>query len=116
MDIIQDNPTTQASSVEVLPQLLKWLKRDAHFLMENEVDTVCELLQQRSDFGKEKYGTCLHTFNGRDCELDAQQEIIDCLQYVCQLRMEDKSLSTETMTLLQTLFMFTTKMVEDSTS
>lgn len=116
MDIVQDNPTKQPSSVEVLPQLLQRLKRDTHFLTEKDLNLVCERLQERSDFGKEKYGSRLHTFNGRDCELDAQQEIIDCIQYISQLKLEDNSLSEETITLWKTLSMLMNEMIEDSTS
>lgn len=116
MDIIQDNPVDTIFSVDVLPEILRWLEleleRDTCFLSEEDMKMVGERLQQRSDFGKEKYGSFLRTFNGRDCEIDAQQEIIDCIQYMFQLRLENRSLSTETIKMLQTLFRLTNEMVE----
>jgi len=116
MDIVQDNPVDTIFSIDVLPEILTWLKHDSDsdrcFLSEEDRKMIDLRLQQRSDFGKEKYGSFLRTFNGRDCEIDAQQEIIDCIQYLFQMRLENRSLSTETIKMLQTLFRLTNEMVE----
>ena len=45
--------------------------------------------------GREKYGTNLTTFNGRDAGNDAMQELADAVAYVMQLRMENRWLKSE---------------------
>ena len=41
--------------------------------------------------GLAKYGTELHTFNGRDAMRDFEEEVVDALQYGIQAIMEDPS-------------------------
>lgn len=45
-------------------------------------------IQERSDAGKERYGTYLETHNGRDALWDAYQEAIDLVMYLRQCLME----------------------------
>lgn len=49
-------------------------------------------IRARSDFGKEKYGTVLRAHNGRDAVNDLEQELLDALQYLKQVRLENKKL------------------------
>jgi hypothetical protein len=48
------------------------------------------LLLARREQGRERYGTELESFNGRDPLVDALQEAIDCLVYVAQACLEDE--------------------------
>ena len=58
----------------------------------NENPFVWELvmadMRSRDDFGKEKYGTRLQGFNGRDALKDAYQEILDAAVYLRQMLYE----------------------------
>jgi hypothetical protein len=45
-------------------------------------------IQARVDAGERKYGTKLMTHNGRDALMDAYQEAIDLVMYLCQAIME----------------------------
>lgn len=38
----------------------------------------------REELGIKKYGTPVQAFNGRDCLIDAYQEMLDCLVYLRQ--------------------------------
>jgi hypothetical protein len=49
-----------------------------------------QLTEERSNFGKEKYGTVLRTNNGRDSLEDCRQEIGDLLLYATQAALEGK--------------------------
>jgi hypothetical protein len=49
-------------------------------------------MESRDEFGKKKYGTALHPFNGRDALIDAYQEALDLCVYLRQAIYErDKS-------------------------
>lgn len=41
-------------------------------------------MQERDKTGREKYGTPLQTFNGRDALIDAYQEALDLVVYLRQ--------------------------------
>lgn len=43
---------------------------------------ILELMAERDKFGREKYGTPLQAFNGRDMLSDALQELLDALVYL----------------------------------
>lgn len=79
----QPMPSKNSFSQPVYPQLIKYLKQ-------YQLDDVriVEELRQRRELGIEKYGTELHTFNGRDCLRDCKEELLDLAQYVCQLYLE----------------------------
>ena len=94
MDVIQAQPIEESKSEEVTPKLIEWLTK-SNVIGEN-TEIICNIIQERNDFGVRKYGTPLKTFNGRDCELDAQQELADCLQYFYPLRLEGNKLLTNT--------------------
>ncbi len=42
----------------------------------------------RAEMGRQKYGTCLRTHNGRDALVDAYQEALDLVMYLKQCIME----------------------------
>lgn len=46
------------------------------------------LIDERTEYGEQTYGEPLHTFNGRNAELDAMQESIDLNQFLMQMVME----------------------------
>lgn len=54
-----------------------------------------DMLRERIAFGEEKYGTSLHTFNGRDAFVDWLQEQLDGVQYLTQANLEDRRLTRE---------------------
>lgn len=45
-------------------------------------------LEDRAEFGKDKYGTYLRTDDGRDTFTDAYQEALDLVMYLKKLQME----------------------------
>jgi hypothetical protein len=49
---------------------------------------VLEDIRARVSAGEKKYGTRLMTHNGRDALMDAYQEAIDLVMYLCQVIME----------------------------
>tara|TARA_R110002110_G_scaffold198832_3_gene409429 strand:- start:8478 stop:8768 length:291 start_codon:yes stop_codon:yes gene_type:complete len=51
------------------------------------------LLLERIEFGKKKYGTALHTHNGRDPWIDWLQEQLDGVQYAAQMLKEETWIS-----------------------
>ena len=48
-------------------------------------DMVIADIQARKEVGKERYGTYLQPFNGRDSMMDLYQELLDACQYIRQL-------------------------------
>jgi hypothetical protein len=45
-------------------------------------------LKRRDEIGTIKYGTTLQSNNGRDCLMDAYQEVLDLAMYLRQVIME----------------------------
>ncbi len=74
----QPEPVATGQSAPVLPALLSAVGDAA----------VREALEARARLGLERYGTALHSHNGRDAEEDALQEALDGLMYVQQAMME----------------------------
>lgn len=54
-------------------------------------DQVATDLCQRAMIGKERYGTFLQPFNGRDALLDAYEEALDLATYLMQVVVESKA-------------------------
>ena len=54
-------------------------------------ELVVEDMQARDQVGRQRYGTPLQTFNGRDALVDAYQEALDLAVYLRQQIEEDKS-------------------------
>jgi len=55
-------------------------------------DLIIEDIKKRNEFGKQKYGTYLQAFNGRDSTLDALEEVMDLLVYLKQYTEERKAM------------------------
>lgn len=104
MDKVQDTPTRTDLSKPILPDLLKWINESNFTFKEEEIEILSSSLKKRSDFGLQKYGTFLCTHNGRNSELDLQQELIDGLQYLFQMNMEGKKLNDKTITIFKANF------------
>jgi hypothetical protein len=59
------------------------------------VPDLVALLEERRAFGARKYGTELHTHNGRDAYLDALQGLLDLFVYLHQAQLEGAQLREE---------------------
>jgi hypothetical protein len=59
--------------------------------MESYGDKVTTDLCQRSLIGRERYGTFLQPFNGRDALLDSYEEALDLATYLMQVVVETKA-------------------------
>lgn len=83
--IEQPLPAQTPKSQPVLPPLLAVVKAGL-------TGEVCEWVKgelvARTEVGAERYGQGLHTHNGRDARVDAEQEAFDLLQYLQQAIME----------------------------
>lgn len=99
MNKVQILPKKTQDSKDVLPELISWIRKQDD--LGEDKKTVEKKIKERSNFGLNKYGMTLHTFNGRDADIDAQQELADCLQYLYQLRIERQQLSRDTFSLAQ---------------
>lgn len=88
----QSAPTKSDMSVPVYPRIREILESAPHPRANGFFHTV--LLRQRAK-GLAKYGTELHTHNGRSTLRDFEEEIVDALQYGIQAMMEDPTLVTE---------------------
>lgn len=62
-----------------------------HAGIEEVTSLVIADLQERSNVGAAKYGTILHTFNGRSAKLDLYQELSDALKYLKQELLEEEA-------------------------
>ena len=69
--------------VKVFPVIEKYLTQ------KGQASLVAKI-EERRNFGIKKYGTELHTLNNRDAKKDAEEEILDCFQYVTQIGLEKK--------------------------
>jgi len=58
-------------------------------------ELVIEDLKQRSETGRQKYGTYLQTHNGRNALADLYQELLDAVQYAKQHLLEADSLHSQ---------------------
>jgi len=52
------------------------------------LNSVLEDIKARAEMGRDKYGTYLRTYNGRDALWDSYQEAIDLVMYLRQALME----------------------------
>lgn len=103
--LTQPTPTKEERSVLVYPEVIKWLNTQKHSSQE-DINFVKDFITSRHRFGKEKYGTGLMSFNGRDCVLDVKEELGDCLQYLHQLKLENKTVTPEIKILLNQIVTF----------
>lgn len=91
---------TDRSSL-VFPALRSWLEECKSLSGSDEENFVINFIRARHRFGKNKYGTGLTTYNGRDAEIDAIQELGDCIFYLYQMKLENKTISADVRTLLE---------------
>jgi len=99
----QEKPTSSEISEPVQPALEKWIIGKTMEFTDEELASISETIQERTKLGIEKYGTSLYSHNGRDSQLDLQQELADTLQYFFQMKMEKKKIDTLTTTLLKAI-------------
>lgn len=59
---------------------------------QNVGEAVIRDMEARIALGKERYGTALQTFNGRDALIDAYEEVLDLAMYLKQRLMELETL------------------------
>ena len=95
----QPPPKASEHSQSVTVQLLRDLRKRG---LGADNPIVQDFLMRRES-GKEKYGTELETFNGRDSEVDAYQELSDAVIYYAQFRMERARCGDEDFT-IETLY------------
>lgn len=77
--VVQQLPTEQEGSEDVLESLKHVLTADVY-----------EQLEQRVALGVKKYGSRLKTLNGRDVRMDCRQELLDGIMYAQQGLLEGK--------------------------
>ena len=97
----QPNPSPCLASIPVWPTVMAAL--ESRPILRGAGRFLGVLVAQRAK-GLAKYGTELHTFNGRDAMRDFEEEIADALQYGIQAIMENPARATgvlEAVTFLQ---------------
>ena len=62
---------------------------------ESVTDRLIERLLERQKKGIATYGRSLETFNGRDAIRDLEEELLDGLQYLTQVRLEREALEAK---------------------
>lgn len=89
----QPLPTQAPLSEPVLPVVTR--KVIAHGIAldykESLLRDICADIKERTDLGVQRYGTPLHTFNGRVAARDLYEELVDATQYAVQQYMEESS-------------------------
>jgi hypothetical protein len=73
-----DEPLPKPGQVDVIPKAQEWFLHVSH-------------LQEQK--GRQKYGTTLQTFNGRDATVDAMQDLVDVAHYLTQEQIEKHELA-----------------------
>lgn len=63
----------------------------ANYLLGEQLDELCQIMRERDEIGRAKYGVSLHAHNGRDPFMDALQEALDLTVYLRQAVEEDRS-------------------------
>jgi hypothetical protein len=91
-------PPPIKDTTPVFPELLRNLEEFCHRrkLRSREVLPLLEeLVMQRVEFGRQKYGTVLGIFNGRDAIMDAWEEAVDLCFYLAQAWKEGNDVAEE---------------------
>lgn len=83
-------PLPKNKGIYVTKSLIEWIKNN-NFDQKISKDTI-QLLQERDNFGFEKYGQHLRSDDGRNTIEDARQEIGDLLQYVYKAKLNNENL------------------------
>ena len=89
----QSTPTKSDQSVPVYPLLRRVFNAEPE--MEPLSGHFFGILIRQREKGLSKYGTELHTHNGRSAIQDFEEEIVDALQYGIQAIMEDPHRTAE---------------------
>lgn len=85
-DKVQARPIVTGKSQDVFNDLCTVRRYDVlEFIVDGELK---KRLAARIDFGERKYGSRLMTYNGREVLVDAEQELLDGIQYTHQGVME----------------------------
>jgi hypothetical protein len=84
------------SNAPIIESLLDDLTNEGNLEREVEPmvsygDQVTTDLRKRAEIGKERYGTYLQPFNGRDALLDSYEEALDLATYLMQAVVESKA-------------------------
>jgi hypothetical protein len=89
----QPKPELTDKSKPVWPKVVKALNsvRQDFNLTKSEFDELSQIMEERNQFGIEKYGVPLSSFNGRDPLQDAFEEALDLVVYSSQSYMENKN-------------------------
>ena len=82
----QPLPVQNSDSRPVLPHL----RADLAAMPTPAPPWIAQALDARARVGVERYGTALHTHNGRDAIQDLTEELLDALQYLAQARLEGR--------------------------
>lgn len=89
----QPKPELTDKSKPVWPKVVKALKsvhKDFN-LTKSEFAELSQIMEKRNQFGIEKYGVPLSSFNGRNSLQDAFEEALDLVVYSSQSYMENKN-------------------------
>lgn len=90
----EPDPSLTDQSEPVWPFVIKALN-NVNLLTEEEKNDLTKIFNSRNNFGIEKYGVPLSTFNGRNPIKDAFEESLDLLAYVTQSYLEDDNIETK---------------------
>lgn len=81
-------PLPVGGKENVPASLVRMLRENREALGPQWADMAIQFVEERSAFGRRKYGQELHTFDGRSPHLDALQELVDLMQYLHKAEME----------------------------
>lgn len=88
--------SSDGKNVEVLPHLIQYLNDNYSGIWvsqehSSKMGIIKQALYERTEVGIQRYGTPLMTNNRRDAVVDALQELLDCMQYLYQVKLEADS-------------------------
>lgn len=84
-------PDPKREGVEVSPFLINWILEN-NFITKETKTKVVSLIEERYEYGLEKYGQPLMSKDGRNTITDAMDEIGDFLQYLYKAKMNGLNL------------------------
>lgn len=85
-----EQPAPTGDGPEVWPVARDLLRADlaGKHVAEADIAALLRDTEEREAVGRERYGTPLRAYNGRDAAVDAYQELLDTLAYVTQAQIE----------------------------
>ena len=87
-------PPPRGDGEDVTPDLVRWLKDNAH---PDYVDEIVAGVEARTAFGVQKYKRPLRTGDGRPTHTETWQELLDALQYGHKAAMECEDIASPLM-------------------